>query len=36
VTTVVFAAVQDVATSHKYTQFKHASFKLRNLIYIFD
>jgi len=25
VTTVVFVAVQDVATSYKYTQFKHAS-----------
>ena len=30
VTIVVFVAVQDVATSYKYTQFKHASFKLQN------
>jgi hypothetical protein len=30
VTVVVFVAVQDAATSHKYTQFKHASFKLQN------
>jgi hypothetical protein len=28
VTIVVFVAVQDVATSYKYTQFKNASFKL--------
>jgi len=33
VTIVVFVAVQDVATSYKYT---HASFKLQNSIYIFN
>jgi hypothetical protein len=31
---VVFVAVQDVATSHKYTQFKHVSFKLQNSNYL--
>jgi len=36
VTVVVFVAVQDVAPSYKYTQFKHATFKLQNSIYIFD
>ena len=30
VTTVMFVAVKDVATSYKHTQFKHASFKLQN------
>jgi len=30
VTIVVFVAVQDVATSYKYTQLKNASFKLQN------
>jgi len=36
VTVVVFVAVKDVATSYEYTQFKHASFKLQNSVYIFD
>jgi hypothetical protein len=35
-TIVVFVAVQDVASSYKYTQFKHASFKLHNSIYVLD
>jgi len=30
VTIVVFVAVQDVETSYKYTELKHASFKLQN------
>ena len=34
VTVVVFVAVQDVAASYKYTQFKHASFKLQNSLRI--
>jgi len=34
VTIVVFVAVQDVATSYKYTQFTHASFKLQNSTYL--
>ena len=36
VTIVVYVAVKDVATSYKYTQFKHANFKLQKSIYIFD
>jgi hypothetical protein len=35
VTIVVSVAVQDVVTSYKCTQIKHASFKLQNSIYIF-
>ena len=30
VTTVMFVAVQDVATSYKHIQFKNASFNLQN------
>jgi hypothetical protein len=30
----VFVAVQDVATSYKYTQFKNASFKLWNSMHL--
>jgi len=35
VTIVVIVAVQNIAPYYKYTQFKHASFKLRNSIHLF-